>query len=110
MKWLHVSADNTEKLSRVFALWTLKEAYTKALGDGLSFELKRLEVFPMDNTHIQGAYSANVDGHRLFGWHFKLTWLADDVLLAVVTQSVAHPDISIEEVEFSSIVGALGSC
>lgn len=47
----------------IFLLWTLKEAYTKALGLGLGFDFKRVEY------HIPN-HTVRVDGEIPRGWHF----------------------------------------
>ncbi|TIA71416.1 hypothetical protein E3P91_02606 [Wallemia ichthyophaga] len=48
---LRAMPDHTSKLSRLLSLWTLKEAYTKALGFGLGFDFSRVAYrFPCDYT------------------------------------------------------------
>ena len=41
-----------EKLSAFYRLWSLKESYVKALGDGIGFDLKRIEVTPHSELFI----------------------------------------------------------
>ena len=56
-------------LKRIFWLWTLKEAYTKALGEGLGFELGRISVdLP--------TLSITVDGSPLTGFDFLMFEIA----------------------------------
>lgn len=55
--------DTQEGLRRVFLLWTLKEAYTKALGQGLGFDFRRIEY------NIEGN-ELRVDSEPLRGWEF----------------------------------------
>lgn len=44
-----------EQLRRFFLIWTLKEAYTKALGLGLGFDFSRIEYdVPNDMVRIDG--------------------------------------------------------
>jgi 4'-phosphopantetheinyl transferase len=45
-------------------IWTLKEAYTKALGYGLGFDFRRIE-------YNVWADEVKVDGGRLQGWCFR---------------------------------------
>jgi 4'-phosphopantetheinyl transferase len=52
-------------LRRLYILWTLKEAYTKALGQPLGFDFSRIECNIPDET-------ITVDGVRLVGWEFRL--------------------------------------
>jgi len=52
-------------LSQIFWLWTIKEAYTKALGQGLGFDFSRIS-FHFDTDKIY------VDGEVLRGYEFIL--------------------------------------
>lgn len=52
-------------LRRLYILWTLKEAYTKALGQPLGFDFSRIEC-NIPNEEI------TVDGELLRGWEFRL--------------------------------------
>jgi len=51
----------------LFKYWTIKEAYTKALGVGLGFDFTRVEYAPTEN----GADRVIVDGSTLRGWELK---------------------------------------
>ena len=42
--FIHGKPSPVERLSAFYRLWALKESYVKALGDGLGFDLKRIEV------------------------------------------------------------------
>ena len=52
-------------------IWTIKEAYTKALGLGLGFDFKRIEY---DNA----ANRIRVDGRALKGWEFDVFQVPGD--------------------------------
>lgn len=61
---LMFSVPQEEALQRFFWIWTLKEAYTKALGLGLGFDFSRVEFDIPENT-------VRVDGAVPRGWRFN---------------------------------------
>ncbi|KAF8332711.1 uncharacterized protein EI90DRAFT_3187854 [Cantharellus anzutake] len=52
-------------LKHIFWIWTFKEAYTKAIGQGLGFELNRISVDP-------SALTIQIDGSTLTGYEFMM--------------------------------------
>lgn len=52
-------------------MWTLKEAYTKALGLGLGFDFKRIEFNVIERI-------VQVDGQVPEGWRFNMFVINDD--------------------------------
>ncbi|KAH9482619.1 4'-phosphopantetheinyl transferase pptA [Psilocybe cubensis] len=73
----------TEKLKRFFWMWTLKEAYTKALGIGLGFDFRRIEFDVV-------ARRICVDGKEPEGWQFNMFNVQDgeDLYQCVVAEYV----------------------
>ncbi|KAG8877577.1 copper chaperone of lysine biosynthesis protein [Tulasnella sp. 331] len=66
---LHVQ-DPDALTELLFKYWTMKEAYTKALGIGLGFNFQRVEC-RMESAHNREGCSVSVDGKPLLGWNFQ---------------------------------------
>lgn len=66
------------RLQHALALWTLKEAYVKATGEGLHRDLSQLE-FDLDLSEIKNgvAGSSSLEGDSLDKWSFDLVWLQE---------------------------------
>lgn len=62
--------SSSEALYHFYLIWTLKEAYTKALGLGLGFDFKRIEYDKVKNR-------VKVDGIILKGWTFDVFRVPD---------------------------------
>ncbi|XP_006459883.1 hypothetical protein AGABI2DRAFT_219279, partial [Agaricus bisporus var. bisporus H97] len=78
-------SSTEEKLQTFFWMWTMKEAYTKALGLGLGFDFKRVE-FDAQSRILR------VDGETPIGWSFKMFELKDneDTYEGVVAEFVGN--------------------
>lgn len=75
-----------ERMRRFFWMWTLKEAYTKALGLGLGFDFKRVEY-----NVVQG--EVKIDGITPSGWCFTTFTIKDgeDLYQGVVAERTGDP-------------------
>jgi 4'-phosphopantetheinyl transferase len=80
---LNIEVPPSQQLRRFFWMWTLKEAYTKALGLGLGFDFRRVE-FDVANLIVR------VDGQIPQGWHFSMFVIEDgeDLYQGVVAEHV----------------------
>jgi len=80
---LNIEVPPSQQLRRFFWMWTLKEAYTKALGLGLGFDFRRVE-FDVINLIVR------IDGQIPQGWHFSMFVIEDgeDFYQGVVAEHV----------------------
>lgn len=60
-----------EAISRFYLIWTIKEAYTKAIGQGLGFNLQRIEYDFATKT-------VTVDGGAATKWQFETSQVTVD--------------------------------
>lgn len=91
--------DDGEKLRYLLYLWTLKEAYTKALGLGMRFEFRRIQ-FDLSGVVV----AAQVDEEPLDEWTFRLLDLsageeADDYVVAIATEQTSSNALFSEALE-----------
>jgi len=70
----HLSGDDmpeNEAISSFYLIWTIKEAYTKAIGQGLGFDLQRIEYNDATKT-------VTVDGVPATEWQFETSQVTVD--------------------------------
>ncbi|EUC63049.1 4'-phosphopantetheinyl transferase [Rhizoctonia solani AG-3 Rhs1AP] len=65
LSFLDPSHTDEVKLRRLYIIWTMKESYTKALGQPIGFDFARIECDIPRRT-------IRVDGEPLLGWEFRL--------------------------------------
>ena len=82
-----------ELLRRFFLIWTLKEAYTKALGLGLGFDFKRIEYDVLnDVVRIDGVSPGDWKFVR-FHIHNSVDSRDDETYVGVVAQYAGDSNI-----------------
>ena len=88
-------ADEAQRL-RFFELWTLKEAYVKAIGKGLAGPLRAISFFPdgPDPVPVHFAAEAADDASA---WCFRRHALGDKFRLAVALRATASAAASFNE-------------
>eukprot|EP01060_Flectonema_neradi_P009182 TRINITY_DN16566_c0_g1_i1.p1 TRINITY_DN16566_c0_g1~~TRINITY_DN16566_c0_g1_i1.p1 ORF type:complete len:457 (+),score=83.67 TRINITY_DN16566_c0_g1_i1:150-1520(+) len=71
-EWDEINSCETEqeKDEMLQLLWSCKEAYTKARGDGLKFDLQRSEFSIVEQTDEKTILSVTVDGVAMHRWRF----------------------------------------
>lgn len=75
LDWIISASSPSIRLERVTAIWTLKEAYSKAIGEGLHFNYQRIQFSPGDDaldSDSKQSFSASLDGTLLSDWTFTL--------------------------------------
>lgn len=80
---LKTAETDEKRLELFFWMWTLKEAYTKALGLGLGFDFQRVDFDPVKLVVL-------VDGRAPHGWRFHMFTVTDgdDRYLGVMAEFV----------------------
>ena len=75
-----------EKAERLTKIWCLKEAYVKAIGEGVGFGLQRIDIALNDEVILD---SVKVDGKSLEGdgWSVELGTLEGGYIWACITES-----------------------
>ena len=80
---LKAAETDEKRLELFFWMWTLKEAYTKAIGSGLGFDFQRVDFDPVRLVLL-------VDGTMPHGWRFHMFTVTDgeDRYLGVIAEFV----------------------
>jgi 4'-phosphopantetheinyl transferase len=87
MDMLLQNVTESEGIRRFYWIWTMKEAYTKALGSGLGFDFRRIEY-----DVLRG--NVEIDGVAPKGWRFSKFELGHgaEMYVGVVAEFVGGDD------------------
>ena len=93
--WCANAGMEPESRSRFLAIWTLKEAYIKAIGKGMSVPLTSFSIVPDDNGEATPVIRSDEDGPPR-RWYCKRLTLPTGLPLAVtVPASESTPAVAI---------------
>lgn len=70
---IYEGSTESERFDRFYRQWALKEAFIKAIGSGLAFSPKRIEILGMDHTRRDPASryenaDLRIDGNLNKNW------------------------------------------
>ena len=77
-EWLRAAESVQDESARFLAIWTLKEAYIKAVGKGLTIPLTSFSVFP----HHERWFAVENDG-KAERWSFRKYFVGDSTIAVV---------------------------
>jgi 4'-phosphopantetheinyl transferase len=89
-EWTAISGS----LETFYTLWTLKEAYAKAIGVGMGYQLNRLDF------HLQpGGIRLLLDGEETVNWQFLSHEFPDNHLVSIALERPERPLFPLEWIE-----------
>ncbi|XP_006832865.2 L-aminoadipate-semialdehyde dehydrogenase-phosphopantetheinyl transferase [Amborella trichopoda] len=91
LEWKNImnAGSTTEMMAEFYRYWCLKEAYIKAIGIGLGYDLSRLEFYRTDSGKIR----VRVDGEDSEEWRF---WLCELDIRHFVCVARGNPKRAVE--------------
>jgi 4'-phosphopantetheinyl transferase len=98
MSKLHQENNQEKRQLQFYKYWVLKEAYVKALGEGLSFGMNRV-AFNILEYNINSCF---VDGDKIAGWTFDLFEPCHGGILATAFHSNHEKSKNIRYMDFLS--------
>ncbi len=89
---------NRDRVQRFLIQWSMKEAYVKAIGEGLFFDLLRVEFEGSgDDPNRPTSAIVRVDGQELTDWDFHLQYIGKHVLCVALGGGSSSSNEAYEE-------------
>jgi phosphopantetheinyl transferase len=97
-----------EKAERLTKIWCVKEAYVKAIGEGVGYGLQRIDVSFGDEGRLEGV---KFDGKQLEddGWTVALGILEDEYIWVCVTESSDRSDVTLKIIPYQNVIHLMQS-
>ncbi len=90
---LPAQRKNRDRIHRFLIQWSMKEAYVKAIGEGLSFDLLRVEFEGSgDDPNRPTSAIVRVDGKELTDWNLRLQYIGSHVLCVALGKGSSSLD------------------
>lgn len=85
LKFIFTENENKQinNLQDFFIFWCLKEAYVKAIGEGLHFDLNKIDFNIKDKCNI----TLHIDDIALQNWYFKYFIFKSEYIVAITKQT-----------------------
>ncbi|GBF76536.1 hypothetical protein PA598K_05012 [Paenibacillus sp. 598K] len=98
--YMQATEEETQRLRRFYELWSAKESYIKAVGDGLSMPLQSFVVrIGMDGARLETAAGESLP------WEIRLLPLDAGHALAVCASQLP-PDIALDVLSLDELLGS----
>ena len=86
--------EGQDQLNYFFTRWTLREAYTKALGTGIAFPTHKLNFVIRSATDIDIEFQADIEDNQEH-WQFEIFYLSDEHVAAAAIKRPNQNDMTI---------------
>ena len=93
MAWIRSRDTQVCRIQSLYIIWSLKESFVKALGQGMTFGLQRIEfimpdcVLEMQVGHVETRIACKIDSDDQHDWIFELTFLDSEHVVAITRKN-----------------------
>jgi len=97
--------EGQDQLNYFFTRWTLREAYTKALGTGIAFPTHKLNFVIRSATDIDIEFQADIEDNQEH-WQFEIFYLSDEHVAATAIKRPNQNDMKIIRYDMKDDLGS----